>query len=163
GIHEFCVEGDDHAILTVDIEQILIIRVDIVKLSAPPLGRVGNFRQHELRRDRGKCLRFIKNIVPRRPAADLLIGTKLVCSPLGHHTFRSIGTAIKYAGDSDLWILLMKLAEKTLELRTAVKRKLAFLLSRFKSLLPVCFPLWRFSSRRSGSDQKNRNERNPFK
>src|SRR5262245_17638637 len=57
----------------------------------------------------------------------------------------------------------MKLAEKTLELRTAVKRKLAFLLSRFKSLLPVCFPLWRFPSRRSGSDQKNRNERNPFK
>src|SRR5262245_17685036 len=91
------------------------------------------------------------------------IGKKFVCAPLGHQPFRHIGTAIKYAGDFDQWILLVKLAEKTLELRTAVKRKLAFLLSRLNSLIPVWFPLWRFSSRRSRSDQKNRNECNPFK
>src|SRR6266536_4246068 len=63
GIHEFCVEGDDHAIFAVDVEQILVLRVDVVKLSAPPTRRVGHFRKHELRRYRIERFRFIKNIV----------------------------------------------------------------------------------------------------
>src|SRR5262249_49909746 len=131
GIHQFGVETEDYAVLAVDTEQILILRVDKRESPAPPFGDVGDFRQDEQRRNRIESLRLVETLVAGVHAVDVKIGVELAGAPLRHQPLGHVGAAVEHAADFYLRIFLVELAEKSFKVRTAVERELTFFLGCF--------------------------------
>ena len=140
GVDLLGVVADDDAGLAVDVEQVLILRIDVVMFPLPPFRGIDDVRQHQHRCDRIERFGFIEDVVAGGHAVDVEIGQVFLRAPLRHQSLGHVGAPSVNPGDFDLGILPVELGEQHFKIGAAVENQLSFFLRRLKGFFPIRFP-----------------------